>query len=119
MRRSPCSLRACGLTPLALGIAPSTVDRAFAGLKQNPKVLELDSRAPELTQSWERYRSTRVSDPRVAAGRQAMQANSTALTEISGRYGVDPGIIVAIWGVETNYGGYTGRVLRDRVPWLP
>jgi membrane-bound lytic murein transglycosylase B len=90
------------------GIAPSTVDRAFAGLRPNAKVLELDSHAPELTQSWERYRTTRVSDQRVAAGRQAMQANSVSLTEISRRYGVDPGVIVAIWGLESNFGGYTG-----------
>ena len=90
------------------GIAPATVDRAFAGLHPNAKVLELDSRSPEATQSWERYRATRLSDARVAAGRQAMQAAGDALTVIGRRYGVDPAIVVAIWGLETNYGGYTG-----------
>jgi membrane-bound lytic murein transglycosylase B len=90
------------------GIAAATVDRAFAGLRPNAKVLELDSHAPEATQSWDHYRATRVSDARVAAGRQAMQANGAALAAIGRRYGVDPAIIVAIWGLETNYGGYTG-----------
>ncbi|MCL2430515.1 MAG: lytic murein transglycosylase [Alphaproteobacteria bacterium] len=90
------------------GIAPSTVDRAFAGLRPNPKVLELDSRPPELIQTWERYRAIRVSDQRVSAGRQAMQANGGVLTEIDRRYRVDPAVIVAIWGLESNYGGYTG-----------
>ncbi len=90
------------------GIAPATVDRAFAGLRPNPKVLELDSRAPERTQSWERYRPTRLSEPRVLAGRQAAQANAATLAEVGRRWGVDPGIIVAIWGLETNYGGFTG-----------
>ena len=90
------------------GIAAATVDRAFAGLKPNAKVLELDSHPPEATQSWDRYRATRVSDQRVAAGLQAMAANGAALGEIGRRYGVEPGIIVAIWGLETNYGGYTG-----------
>lgn len=90
------------------GIAPGTVDRAFAGLQPNPKVLELDSRPAEVTQTWERYRAVRVSDQRVSAGRQAMQANGAVLTEIGGRYGVDPAVIVAIWGLESNYGGYTG-----------
>ncbi len=93
---------------IADGIAPATVDRAFAGLRPNAKVLELDNRPAELTQSWEHYRSTRVSDQRVSAGRQAVQANSVVLTEIGRRYGVDAGVIVAIWGLETNYGGYTG-----------
>jgi membrane-bound lytic murein transglycosylase B len=90
------------------GIAPSTVDHAFAGLRPNAKVLELDSHSPEVTQSWERYRTIRLSDQRVAAARQAMQTNSVSLTEINRRYGVDPGIIVAIWGLESNFGGYTG-----------
>ncbi len=90
------------------GIAPATVDRAFAGLKPNAKVLELDGHQPEKTQSWERYRTSRVSDQRVAAGRQALQANSAGLREVVRRYGVDPGVIVAIWGLESNFGGYTG-----------
>jgi membrane-bound lytic murein transglycosylase B len=90
------------------GIAAATVDRAFDGLRPNPKVLELDSRSPETTQSWECYRATRVSNARVAAGRQAMQANGEALAVIGRRYGVDPAIVVAIWGLETNYGSYTG-----------
>ena len=90
------------------GVSAGTVDRAFAGLRPNPKVLELDSRQPEVTQSWERYRASRVSDQRVALGRQAMQANTAALATIRTRYGVAPEILVAIWGVESNYGGYTG-----------
>ena len=93
---------------VASGVKGATVDRAFAGLRPNAKVLELDSYAPERTQSWDRYRATRLSDVRVAAGRQALQANRDALAVIGHRYGVDPAIIVAIWGLETNYGGYTG-----------
>ncbi len=90
------------------GIAPATVDRAFAGLKPNARVLELDSHQPEVTQSWERYRASRVSDQRVAAARQAVQANGAILQEVGRRYGVDPGIIVAIWGLESGFGAFTG-----------
>ena len=93
---------------IAGGVAAATVDRAFAGLRPNAKVLELDSYSPERTQSWDRYRATRVSDARVAAGRQAFQANRDALAVIGRRYGVDPAVVVSIWGLETNYGGYTG-----------
>jgi membrane-bound lytic murein transglycosylase B len=93
---------------LGSGISAATVDRAFNGLRPNGKVLELDSHAPEATQSWAHYRATRVSDARIAAGRAAMQANGEALAVIGRRYGVDPAILVAIWGLETNYGGYTG-----------
>jgi membrane-bound lytic murein transglycosylase B len=93
---------------VASGIAEATVDRAFAGLRPNAKVLELDSHPPEKTQSWDHYRATRVSDARIAAGRKAMAANADALAVIGQRYGVDPAVVVAIWGLETNYGGYTG-----------
>ena len=93
---------------IAGGVSAATVDRAFAGLRPNAKVLELDSYAPERTQSWERYRSTRLSEVRVTAGRKALQANRPALEAIASRYGVDPAVIVAIWGLETNYGGFTG-----------
>ena len=93
---------------IAAGVSAVTLDRAFAGLKPNAKVLELDSHQPETTQTWEHYRTTRVSEQRVNAGRQARAQNAAALTQITRRYGVDPGVIVAIWGLETNYGGYTG-----------
>jgi membrane-bound lytic murein transglycosylase B len=93
---------------IGAGVTAATVDRAFNGLRPNAKVLELDSHAPETTQSWDHYRATRVSDARITAGRQAMQTNGEALAVIGRRYGVDPAIIVAIWGLETNYGGYTG-----------
>jgi membrane-bound lytic murein transglycosylase B len=93
---------------IASGIAAATVDHAFAGLKPNAKVLELDSHQPEVTQSWRQYRLTRVSDQRIAAGRQAMQANGARLAEITLRYGVQPGVLVAIWGLESNFGGFTG-----------
>lgn len=90
------------------GIAPPVVDRAFAGLRPNARVLELDSHPPEFTQTWERYRASRVSEQRVAKGREAAAANAAVLDEVGRRYGVDPAIVVAIWGLETNYGGFTG-----------
>ena len=101
-------LRSVRAEAIGSGVAATTVDRAFAGLQPNVKVLELDSRPPEKTQSWGRYRATRVSDARVAAGRQAMQANRDVLAALGSRYGVDPAIVVAVWGLESNYGGYTG-----------
>ncbi len=101
-------LRGVRADAIAAGIRAATVDRAFAGLQPNPKVLELDSHPAERTQSWVRYRSTRLSEQRVQAGRQAMQANAVQLAEVARRYGVDPGVIVAIWGLETNFGGFTG-----------
>ena len=90
------------------GISERTLDRALAGLQPNAKVLELDRHQPEFTLTWDRYRATRLSEQRIANGRDAFRQNRPTLLAISSRFGVDPGVIVGIWGLESNYGGYTG-----------
>jgi membrane-bound lytic murein transglycosylase B len=90
------------------GISELTLDRALAGLQPNAKVLELDRHQPEFTLTWDRYRATRLSEQRIANGRDAFRQSRPTLLAISNRFGVDPGVIVGIWGLESNYGGYTG-----------
>lgn len=90
------------------GVSDWTLDRALAGLQPNDKVLELDRHQPEFTMTWERYRATRLSDQRVGNGREAYRQSRGPLGSVASRFGVDPGVIVGIWGLESNYGGYTG-----------
>ncbi len=90
------------------GVSDRTLEAALSGLQPNPKVLELDRHQPEFTMTWDRYRATRLSDTRVTNGRAAYGQNSGTLRAVAQRFGVDPGVIVGIWGLETNYGGYTG-----------
>ncbi len=90
------------------GISEQTLGAALTGLQPNAKVLELDRHQPEFTMTWDRYRATRLSDTRITNGRAAFGQNRPTLRAVSQAYGVDPGIIVGVWGLETNYGGYTG-----------
>jgi len=90
------------------GVSELTLDRALAGLRPNAKVLELDRHQPEFTMTWDRYRATRLSDQRIANGREAFRQSRPTLLAVASRFGVDPGVIVGIWGLESNYGGYTG-----------
>jgi membrane-bound lytic murein transglycosylase B len=90
------------------GVSAETVQRAFAGLRPNDKVLELDRRQAEFTLTWERYRDGRVSQQRIDRGCQVFAENRALLEAIAARYQVSPRIIVAVWGLETNYGGFTG-----------
>jgi membrane-bound lytic murein transglycosylase B len=90
------------------GISERTLDRALAGLRPNAKVLELDRHQPEFTMTWDRYRATRLSEQRIANGREAFRQARPTLLAVANRFGVDPGVIVGIWGLESNYGGYTG-----------
>ena len=90
------------------GISERTLDRALSGLQPNSKVVELDRKQPEFTMTWDRYRSTRLSEQRIANGREAYRQSRGWVKAAAARTGVNPGVIVGIWGLESNYGGYTG-----------
>lgn len=90
------------------GIAPATLDRAFAGLTPNPKVIERDRHQPEFTMTWARYRALVVSDQRIANGRAAFQHHRALLERIEARWGVPPGVIMGIWGLESSFGTELG-----------
>ncbi len=92
------------------GISPSTLNRALAGLQPNSRVLELDRRQPEFTQTWEQYRDARLSQQRIDAGRRAFADNQATLEAVQARFAVSPRIVTAIWGLETNYGGFMGNM---------
>ncbi len=92
----------------AAGIGESTLDAALDGLSPIPRVIELDRRQPEFTQTFDEYMARRVTPGLVEEGRRVLSEQRALLTEIGGRYGVQPRFIVALWGVETRYGKYTG-----------
>jgi len=93
----------------ANGISTSTLDAAFAGLQPDPTVIEAMDNQPEFeTPVWE-YLARLVDDKRIAEGRAMLEQWRRALTQAQRRYGVDRHILVAVWGVETDYGRIMGR----------
>jgi len=91
------------------GLSQAMLSRALAGLRPNARVLELDKRQPEFTLTWVQYRDRQISAARIDRGRQVFADNRGLLEAIGARYRVNPRVVVAIWGMETNYGGYTGN----------
>jgi membrane-bound lytic murein transglycosylase B len=91
------------------GISQATLQRALSGIRPNERVLELDRRQPEFTQTWEQYRDARLSTSRIDGGRRAFAENRPTLEAVQARFRVSPRVVVAIWGLETNYGGFTGN----------
>lgn len=88
----------------AAGISDATLEAAFAGVEPNPRVLELDTSQPEFTrQIWD-YLDSAVSDTRVARGRELYAQHAAVLQRISAQFGVQPQYVVAIWGIESNFG---------------
>jgi membrane-bound lytic murein transglycosylase B len=93
---------------LASGIREATVDRALTGLKPIPRVLELDQRQPEHTLTFDEYMARIVNPARVSAARRKLAENRALLDEVGRRYGVQPRFIVALWGIESDFGRLTG-----------
>ena len=91
------------------GVSQATIGRALSGIRANDRVLELDRRQPEFTQTWEQYRDARLSQTRIDGGRRAFADNRATLDAVQTRFRVAPRVVVAIWGLETNYGGFTGN----------
>jgi membrane-bound lytic murein transglycosylase B len=91
------------------GISQGTVNAAFTGVRPNQRVIELDRRQAEGGLQWEDYRDRIMVTPtRIQNGQRLYRENADLLRRIEQRYRVSPRVIVAIWGVETNYGGNTG-----------
>ncbi|MBV8522610.1 MAG: lytic murein transglycosylase [Acetobacteraceae bacterium] len=93
---------------LRSGISQTTVDRALARIRPNPQVIEHDRHQPEFTLTWAEYRARVLSEQKMANGRVAFRDNARLLSAVSERYGVAPGIVVGIWGLESAYGAITG-----------
>lgn len=92
----------------ARGIAASTLDAAFAGVRPLPAVIEADRRQPERRMSFAQYRERIVNPDRVERGRELLARHRDLLGRVEGRYGVPGEVVVALWGLESNFGERQG-----------
>src|SRR3982074_2625551 len=89
----------------AKGISQSVISQALSGVTQDPAVLSFDRRQRgTFNKSFEQYVSTRVGAGRINGGRAMLQRHAALLARIEQRYGVPPQIVVAIWGLESDFG---------------
>ncbi|QYZ69247.1 lytic murein transglycosylase [Neotabrizicola shimadae] len=93
---------------LAAGITPEVFDAALAGVAPDPRVLERDYNQTEFTKTIWDYLDRAVSPDRVAGGQKALKVNAALLGQIEAQYGVPKEIVVAIWGLESDYGAFRG-----------
>ncbi|WP_339861327.1 lytic murein transglycosylase [Paremcibacter congregatus] len=93
---------------LGKGISESVFEAAFQDITPDPKVIKLDRHQPEFTQTYFDYISKRVSQTRIKNGLKKVAENADDLAAVEDKIGVQQRFIAGIWGMETNYGGYTG-----------
>ena len=93
---------------LSNGISAALFDEAFQNVSPIARVIELDRNQPEFTLTLSTYLQKVVSGTRAKKARIRLEEHKDILAEVSAKYGVQPRFIVALWGIETNFGQHTG-----------
>lgn len=94
---------------LAQGISAATLDAALGNLQPLPQVLEQDQRQPEFIEPFLAYLDKRISAKRLERGQAALVEHKALLDEVQARHGVPPSLLVAFWGLESNFGDNQGE----------
>jgi membrane-bound lytic murein transglycosylase B len=90
------------------GIADATLERAFANVTPDPVILARDRMQPEQTQSLDDYVAARLSARTLTNARTKATEYRTLLRKVQTAYGIPAPVMVAIWGLESNFGQFTG-----------
>jgi membrane-bound lytic murein transglycosylase B len=94
---------------LERGIRKEIVDAALTGVEEPlAVVIERDRAQAEVVLPLETYITRQLSAARIRTGREMLKQHRTVLTSIELKYGVPSRYVVAIWGIESNYGRFTG-----------
>lgn len=87
------------------GVSAGVIGQALGGVTADPAVLAFDRRQRyTFNKSFEQYVSTRVGPGRINGARAMLQKHAALLSRIESQYGVPRQILVAIWGLETDFG---------------
>jgi lytic murein transglycosylase len=101
----------------AAGISQGVISSALGGVTEDAGVLNFDRRQRgTFRKSFEQYVATRVGAGRIRTGQAMLQRHAALLSRIERQFGVQPQILVAIWGLETDFGsGDMGKLPVFRV----
>jgi len=99
-----------GLWPLAQerGVSRATFEAAFAGVLFDPKVIANAQSQPEFERPVWDYVTSAVTADRIARGRERARSESLWLAEAEETFGVDEAVLLGVWGLETDFGGFAG-----------
>jgi peptidoglycan lytic transglycosylase B len=92
----------------ARGVSRATFDAAFSGVTPDPDVIERTKKQAEFVKPIGDYLASAVSEKRIATGRTKAREWKEILEKVDRTYGVDPYVVLGVWGLETNFGTYVG-----------
>jgi lytic murein transglycosylase len=90
------------------GISSRTIDASLDGVSYDPRVIRLDRSQRSFKLSFEAFYARRVGGALIGRGRSRMKTYRATLDRIEKQFGVPAEVVIAIWGLETNYGADTG-----------
>ncbi len=90
------------------GFTQSLIDNSFAKVKFHKRAVSADRKQPEKVETLDTYLPKRIPNWKVKKARVLFKQHQEILSEIGNKYGVQPRFIVALWGLETNFGKFTG-----------
>ena len=93
---------------LQAGVPAEVFDRAFAGVTPDPSIITADRSQPEFTRPVWQYLDGALDAQRVSGGKRLLREHAATLAAIEARYGVERNTLVAIWGLESNFGTIMG-----------
>ena len=110
LARFPACVSELKQKAMQAGVSPIAANRILDQVEFLPKVIEYDRRQPEFSSTFARYLELRVSETRLEKGKELYKKHRLLLNRLTKEYGVPGRYLVAFWGLETNYGGYMGKM---------
>ena len=95
---------------ISQGVSKDTVDYALKNAKFLERIIALDRKQPEFFEKTYEYLDKRVNEVRIQAAKKLINENSVLLQKVNAKFKVDKEILVALWGIETNFGVNKGKV---------
>ena len=92
------------------GISKKTVDKLIDNSKFLSDVIKYDRYQPEFYEDTKTYISKRTSSKKVKLGKIILSKESNIINKVSSEYKVDKNLLLALMGIETNFGNYLGKM---------
>jgi len=89
---------------LAKGVSDATYSRVMGGIKPDTSVYQQDRNQPEFKEQLWQYLNRRVSDWRIITGKERAKEFASLLARIDKDFGVEPSVILGLWGIESTFG---------------
>ena len=92
------------------GISNTTIEKVLQNAQFLPKVIEYDRYQPEFYEDTKTYISKRTSKKKIDLGIELFNSNQNLINEVEYKYNVEKELLLALMGIETNFGSYLGKM---------